>query len=119
MLDKKFIEKMKSMLNSQKEKIQFEMKKEIGIDVDGDETDEIQGNILISIDKQFFHRNVEKLHQIDEAINKIHNDEYGLCEDCDEEIPEKRLLINPYFTTCVVCAEIREKEQNQRRKADH
>jgi DnaK suppressor protein len=117
MLSEKFIKKMKNILLAQKNEISFQMKKEIGIDVDGDETDEIQGNMILSINKQFFNRNAEKIHQIDEALDKIESNEYGLCEDCGEEIVEKRLLINPYFTTCVICAEIREKEQNQRKRA--
>jgi DnaK suppressor protein len=43
------------------------------------------------------------------ALEKMDNNEYGLCDDCGDEIPEKRLSINPYFLTCVGCAEERER----------
>jgi DnaK suppressor protein len=78
------------------------------IDVDGDEMDEIQGALLIDINNQINIRNNKKLDLIVEALRKIENKSYGFCEDCGEEISEKRLLINPYFQTCVDCAEDRE-----------
>jgi len=49
------------------------------------------------------------IDRINIALNKIKNNEYGGCEECGEEILEKRLEFNPCFTTCVVCAEIKEK----------
>lgn len=117
MLNKKFIEKMKESLISERDTLVLQNLKEVGVDIDGDETDEIQGNMLFNISTQICLRNNVKIKKIDEALLKIENNIYGLCEDCEEEIAEKRLLVNPYFTTCVLCAEIREKEESQRKRS--
>jgi DnaK suppressor protein len=43
--------------------------------------------------------------KIDNALKKIADGSFGNCEECGEEIAEKRLLINPGFITCIGCAE--------------
>ncbi len=108
MLNKVFLRKIKEKLLNEKKSIINQYVKKVDVDVDGDETDEIQGNMLIEMQNQLNIRNNLKLHQIDEAINRMSQNKYGLCQDCEEDIPEKRLLINPYFLTCVNCSEERE-----------
>lgn len=49
------------------------------------------------------------LHEIDEAIRKIKEGTYGICEECGEEISEKRLSILPAATLCIDCKENKEK----------
>jgi DnaK suppressor protein len=80
------------------------------IDMDGDETDEIQGNMLMELNNQLHTRNSTKLAQINGALQRIESKTYGICEECGEDIPDKRLMFNPYFLTCVACAEDREAE---------
>ncbi len=48
------------------------------------------------------------MHNIDEAIRKIDEKTYGVCEECGEEISEKRLLVLPAATLCVDCQEQQE-----------
>lgn len=86
------------------------------IDTDGDETDEVQGNLLIEIANQLSSREISKISMINDVLRKIEDKTYGFCEDCEEEIPEKRLLANPCFKTCVLCAEAREAEEKQRKR---
>ena len=38
------------------------------------------------------------------ALNRISDDEFGYCQDCGEDIPPKRLELNPAATKCVGCA---------------
>jgi DnaK suppressor protein len=45
---------------------------------------------------------------IDEALRKIQEGTYGVCEDCGEEISEKRLGVMPTATLCISCKENRE-----------
>lgn len=85
------------------------------IDTQGDETDEIQANLLIEMHHQMNSRNAAKLARVIEALNKIDGNTYGLCQDCGEDIQEKRLLHNPYFVTCISCAEQREVESKRKR----
>ncbi len=45
----------------------------------------------------------KELLQIDAALKRIKDKEYGLCQMCQAQISEKRLLALPYATTCVNC----------------
>jgi DnaK suppressor protein len=47
----------------------------------------------------------ELLGRIDRALGKLATapDEYGICEECEEEIAPKRLALVPYATLCVAC----------------
>jgi RNA polymerase-binding transcription factor DksA len=41
--------------------------------------------------------------EIDDALERIDNRSYGLCEVCERPIPLVRLLAVPYGRTCVAC----------------
>lgn len=107
---------MKESLLAEKRGLLNQTTREVDIDTEGDEIDEIQGNMLIEMQNQLSSRNSIKLAQIEAALKKIDNHTYGLCQDCEDPIPEKRLLANPYFQTCVSCAEEREIEEKQRKR---
>ena len=50
--------------------------------------------------------------KIKNALEKIENGEFGICEGCGEEISEERLEVRPVTTLCIHCkkeAEDREK----------
>jgi DnaK suppressor protein len=117
MISRKFLEKMKENLLAQKQNLVKRAPQTADIDVDGDETDEIQGNLIIEIENQLNTRDLLKINQINDALRRINNNTYGVCEDCNDSIPEKRLSANPYFLTCVICAEEREVEQKQRKRS--
>lgn len=48
------------------------------------------------------------LSKIDEAIARIDDSTYGVCEDCGEEIGLKRLEARPVTTLCIDCKTIQE-----------
>ena len=51
-------------------------------------------------------RKLEERHlQLKKALKRIEDDEYGVCINCDEEIPLKRIEVMPEATTCVQCLE--------------
>jgi DnaK suppressor protein len=58
------------------------------------------------------------LRQIDHALAKLVDapEDYGLCEECDEEIAEKRLALVPYTTLCVDCQAKRDPKLGASRK---
>jgi len=58
----------------------------------------------------------EDLQKIDEAIRKIDEGTYGICEDCGEEISEERLKILPYAIYCIDCKESREHMEEMERR---
>ena len=52
-----------------------------------------------------------KLNQVEVALEKVAQDKYGTCEQCEAEIPEARLEIMPYAEFCTQClSEIEEND---------
>jgi DnaK suppressor protein len=49
------------------------------------------------------------LRQVDEALNKIRQETYGLCESCGEMINERRLEALPFARLCITCQEEEER----------
>lgn len=45
------------------------------------------------------------VQQIDNALLRIKAGEYGICQNCGENIPEARLDAVPYAQYCIHCAE--------------
>ena len=56
------------------------------------------------------------LAKIDEAIEKIDNGTYGICESCGEEINIKRLEARPVTTMCIECKTEQEEEEKLRER---
>jgi RNA polymerase-binding protein DksA len=57
--------------------------------------------VLESLDTQ----GRSELEHIERALRRMESGSYGVCEQCDEEIPVGRLNALPFTTTCVNCAE--------------
>ncbi len=53
------------------------------------------------------------LNKIKEALDRLENDEFGVCEDCGAEISEPRLKARPVTTLCIDCK--MEAEQKEKR----
>jgi DnaK suppressor protein len=43
--------------------------------------------------------------QLDQALRKLDEGTYGLCEDCGGQISEARLKVLPFAQRCVACQE--------------
>jgi DnaK suppressor protein len=58
------------------------------------------------------------LRQIDHALTKLIDapEDFGLCEECEEEIAPKRLAHVPYATLCVACQAKRDPKLGASRK---
>ena len=54
----------------------------------------------------------KKLKQVDLAIKKIAEGEYGICTQCESAIPEARLEVVPYTEFCTQC--LSEMEKNSK-----
>ena len=50
----------------------------------------------------------EELTRIEEALQKLENGSYGICEDCGEWIDQARLRVKPYAACCLNCQHLRE-----------
>lgn len=53
------------------------------------------------------------INKIKEALNRIETGEFGICEECGDEIGEARLKVRPVTTLCINCK--LEAEQKEKR----
>lgn len=53
--------------------------------------------------------------KIDEALERMDQSTYGICERCEEEIPYPRLKARPVTTLCIDCKTLEEQEEKIRR----
>ena len=61
-------------------------------------------------------RAAHELGEIDAALRRISDGEFDECEQCGEEIPVKRLQIQPLARLCVDCQEATEHDAKRRYK---
>lgn len=54
------------------------------------------------------------IKKIQEALQRIEEGEYGICEDCGEEIGVPRLKARPVTTLCIHCKSKQETEERLR-----
>ncbi|GFE62060.1 RNA polymerase-binding protein DksA [Geobacter sp. AOG2] len=54
------------------------------------------------------------INKIKDALERIDAGEFGICEECGEEISEARLKARPVTTLCINCK--MEEEEKERRK---
>jgi DnaK suppressor protein len=61
----------------------------------------------------------ELVRRIDRALAKLADapDDFGLCEECEEEIAPKRLAAVPYATLCVACQAKRDPRLGRSRRS--
>ncbi len=52
------------------------------------------------------------LDMVEEALQRIKQGAYGICESCETWIPKVRLNFIPYASMCVKCATIAQEERN-------
>ena len=52
--------------------------------------------------------------KIREALERIEDGSFGICEECGGKISEKRLKARPVTTLCIDCKRLQEAEEKQR-----
>jgi RNA polymerase-binding protein DksA len=62
---------------------------------------------------------LDDIVQIDRALNRLATGSYGLCSDCGQPIPPKRLEARPTATLCVSCQAKREAQSSRLRQMVH
>ncbi len=62
-------------------------------------------NVMLSVSEN----DSRQLVLINEALERLSDDEYGLCQNCEEEIVDKRLNAVPWAKYCLQCQELNEK----------
>jgi len=73
-------------------------------------TAETDQNFLLRLKE----REQKLLKKIDEALERITNGTFGICESCGQEIAFKRLKARPVTTLCIDCKTQQEQEEKIR-----
>ncbi len=76
----------------------------------GDEADLANDDWQREMSLLFTNREKEKLSAIEEAIQKLNEHTYGICERCGREIQPGRLKVLPLAKYCIECQSQIEKE---------
>jgi len=76
-----------------------------------DEGDYAAANNNTAIEGAIAQQQIEELEEIDNALKKIENGGYGVCEMCEDDIGFQRLKVKPHAIYCIDCREIAEKNQ--------
>jgi DnaK suppressor protein len=63
------------------------------------------------VDYELLTMHTEALKDIDEALERLDEGTYGICEECGEEIGEKRLKAIPFALCCLECQEEKERSK--------
>ena len=60
-------------------------------------------------------REQKLMKKIDEALKRIEDGTFGICETCGEKIATKRLQARPVTTLCIDCKTTQEEEEKLRK----
>lgn len=80
-------------------------------DLSDQATAEVNQNFTLRLKE----REQKLLKKIDDALDRLATNTYGICLRCGEEIPYKRLKARPVTTLCIECKTQQEREELIRR----
>jgi DnaK suppressor protein len=91
---------------------EIKLHSEVVAPIKGDEMD--QGNLDrdLALNLKLASRNSFMLKKIDNALFKIKNGTFGVCEECDSDIDLIRLRARPTANECIACKEAMEQNES-------
>ena len=115
---------LKKLLVNKKLGLLAEVKKDMGdkleenvrlsFDILKDNPDKSVHELLKHVDARIIGNKSEEIDDIDAALYKLDDGTYGVCEECGESIPVKRLEVVPSASYCVNCqSEIDRKNKDE------
>jgi DnaK suppressor protein len=116
MLSKEKLKKFRRVFEAQKKSILFNdrvLREDFSVCVDDrfDEIDQATTDIEQSMRMRLCNREILYLKKIDEALARMDDGVFGLCEECGEDIEIRRLEARPTATLCVSCKEEQERRE--------
>lgn len=85
-------------------------REELEIQPMADPSDQVRSNTDRDMAVQTLNQQARSIRDIRDALARIEDGSYGLCERCDEPIPPKRLEALPWARLCVKCQSAVESE---------
>src|SRR5260370_38620682 len=86
----------------------------IVIERSADQLEEIQWAAERAIAVHNLDREFSQLRNARPALRRIQEGSFGTCQECDEEIPPKRLAAVPWAPFCIVCQEAMDRSEEMR-----
>ena len=106
-LSKKAKKELRKTLEDMRQEIVDQVRAKDGrgraVDYMGDMGDHATIDMEAAYAHTFDERLRRRLQLIEDALEAIDNGDYGLCEECEEPINEKRLQLKPFARFCVRC----------------
>ena len=115
-IDKKTEEELKALLLKEKESLETNLgkiarpidKKEGDYETSFEDIGSGKEDNATEVDQYTQNLGVEStleknLQDVLDALEKIEKGTYGICENCQKEIPLERLRVNPSARTCIKC----------------
>ena len=103
-------EKLKASLQALGDRLRGEIAGHMTLPNHNAETDDAAvAELETSLDVADLERATRQLRAVDAALDRVHEPDFGMCEDCYAEIPYARLSANPVATRCVACQKLAEK----------
>ena len=111
------MEEIRKILLEEKEKIGVEIKsKQLNLsDIERDVGDEVDNSMVEQereLDLLLQDREKQHLEAIEEALQRIETGEYGFCDECGDQIDQKRLMVIPLAQLCIACQQNEERLGN-------
>lgn len=118
-MEKEILEQFKAQLIAKKEEILAEVGKTLNEMTDQttnipDPNDRATVESGRSFELRIRDRERKLLSKIEEALVRIEDGDFGVCEGCGEEIGIKRLEARPVTTLCIDCKTIQETREKSK-----
>ncbi len=107
---KEFLLNQKSLILNKSTEFKSEAK--IRGDSGCDEVEAVSNELSLNLAIHLHERDRSVLYQIEKALAKLEEGQYGVCEGCGEQIQPKRLKARPFTNLCIECAEELEDPRN-------
>jgi DnaK suppressor protein len=121
-MEKERLEFFRELLNERLKTILEEAEKTVkGMTNDRDSFPDPTDRANLESDRNFLLRMRDRerklIGKIKEALARIDDGTFGICEECGEDISEERLKARPMATLCIDCKTKAEEEEKQKEKA--
>lgn len=113
---KETLNRFKKMFVEEKRKMLFNdkiIRDDFSMNADDrfDEIDQATTDMEQSMRMRLCNRETLYVKKVDEALRRIDEGTFGLCDSCEEDIGLKRLEARPTATLCVSCKEDQERKE--------
>src|SRR5579872_1903680 len=121
---KKFLAKMREQLGEMKTKLLSELDSELRAGREANKDEGMDTYDLASEERDreinfiLSDRERVKIKQIDDALGRLEEGSYGVCESCGLEVAEERLEAMPFTRLCRDCQQDMEREAKSQRRFD-